>query len=391
MKKFWRIVIGVGMVIFGIIGLLSSLLIENKQLETPGIIESGLLPGAVKTVPKKQEQLVEKEQTSSDKETKNTTETESVSPSPTSAYTDKQKVADRELFRELVKDRAVERCNELINNQLQTSCQDSIRLALALRDNSLGTCDLIQNQEQKTECRDHVLLAKATEDNEYELCPEIMSSTLRTRCQEAEARRKITEVANINDCEKIESRKERSMCFDFFAAKHAAANMVTEGADACGVISDADLRSNCLVTNAIRLAGIDKNINPCRELEDKELQTICIRKVGAELQAVTTAESISTGDVEGCEGVSEADGKQYCINTALYTKAINEHSPKLCQGIMIETRQQKCVDEATKAESNYYFRMAKDEQDIKWCRLISNQSAQESCLSVITKMTQGDS
>ncbi len=389
MKQFWRIVIGSGMVIFGMVGLFASFWNEDEPLPAPGIFEADPTLPAVDFEAADNERATQEPTTKQPSEKKAQDSAPSASPTP--EYSAEDKKADRELFRELVKERAVERCAELISEELQTSCADSVRMALALRDTSLKTCDLIESQDQKTNCRDQVLLAQAKTDNEYSLCLEIMSPILRERCQDDEARHQITQVTNINDCEKIQSRKERDLCFDFFTAKRAIAAIPSEGADACGDISNEDTRNTCLLENAIHLADRDKNIAPCRELEDAAMQTLCIQKVGAKLQAAETATFIDQGLLEGCAALSEENGKQYCIDNTLFTQAVQQHDPSLCQGIETEVRRERCQSDATEAQSRYYFSLAQQELDIKWCRLISDVGAQQSCTSVVSQMSSDES
>ncbi len=388
MKKFWRILIGVGMVVFGIIGLMSSLMIEGEPTNEPVLTNTHPNVPAVDIDAAKQEEM--RKETEAKKEANKTTTTpldSTATQTPAVEFTEEEIKADRTLFKELVKDRSVEGCENLLDLRLQTLCRDNIRLALALRDNSLNTCELISVPEEKANCRDQVLLATAKQDDDYSVCIEIMNSTLRIRCQEEEARHKITEVTSINDCEKITSRKERNMCFDFFAAKRAVSQLEKEGADACGAISSPETRATCLLENAVRLAGSEKNVNPCRELEDQELQTACIRKVREELEINQTEASINTGDVTGCEGMTEDEGRQYCIDNALMSKAIEEHDPQFCTDIVDDSRRQRCLTDATREESMYFFKMAREEKDTKWCRLISDLLAQESCMTIVSQMT----
>ena len=399
MKQFWRIVIGVAMVAFGAVGLISSLMTEDDGIPEPVITDTRPdMPG----YDREGRPLTDTEEEAvAGEDAADVDGSPSASPSdgagdaapdasPTPELTPEERAEERQAFRDLIKDRDVEGCGDLRDGELEVACRDTIRTALALRDKSLTTCDMIETADQQTACRDQVLLTRALDDDEFEGCLEIRSATLRKRCQEEEARFQITQVRSYADCEKVSSQERREACFDFYIAKQAMDDSRTQGAVACEAIDDEGTRQTCLVNSAVRLASSENSIIPCQDLASEELQDACIGRVQQLLRQEDIETSIATADLSGCESMTMEEGRQYCIDNTLMTQAVTQHDPELCDQIVDDNRRRRCERDATDAQSKYYYRMAREDRDTKWCSLISDQLSQENCLGIVRQMAQSN-
>lgn len=385
MKRFWRIVIGTGMVIFGMAGIYSA---YNSGVALPDddveMQDQTVFPSFLKQ--NKKEKQAEDMPTDAEKSVDNPDNTNAKDEQKPVEYTAEQKKADQSLFKEIVTAKEVERCDEIINIGIRSSCRDSIRLSLALRDKALALCDKIESQEKRGYCRDEILLIQAEENNDYTHCADIINETMRSRCQGDEARKQIMEVTNISDCEDIASKSERELCFDFYIAQKAAAQNEQEGLSTCDQISNTDLRKQCKLKNAVQAAEQSNKIEPCEQLEDEELQATCLKQLKFELDKEVTETFIADGDIEGCASMADAGGRQYCLDNALMMKAVEKHDPKLCRDITSDKKRTQCSEDAGKAENMFLFETAKDKKDVKWCDLITNPDAQKSCISIVSNL-----
>ena len=84
------------------------------------------------------------------------------------------------------------------------------------------------------------------------------------------------------------------------------------------------------------------------------------------------------------------EGRQYCIDNTLMAQAEEQHDPELCNEIRDDDRRRRCERDATDAQSKYYYRMAREDRDTKWCNLISDRLAQENCLGIVAQMARSN-
>lgn len=373
MKAFWRFAIGGGMIVFGVVGIISVLFFEPEQKnpESTGFESFFSVDDEMR-------------EPGSEKPAENEKEAEKTPTAEEVAAQKKQYEEDRSHLAEAVAERDVDKCLNIANAEWKQECRDSIYFAMALRDEYIDLCDKIESTEKKRYCRDELLLIAAKSEGDFSSCEEIINGSLRAQCQDAEARKSITNASSIKDCEKIKSKKERDLCFGFFATR-AAAQAPEPEIEACAEIVDEGQKRNCRVDVAVEKAVQKADPSLCRELGESEETDDCLNTVRQKQENERMVEIISAGKVEECASIEDDGLQSYCEDQALVRKAFNEHSPGLCQKIRNSLDREKCTEEATLESNRYFFDLATKDNDAKWCRLIIGSEGQSNCESALLK------
>jgi hypothetical protein len=290
---------------------------------------------------------------------------------------------EKAIFRKAVGATDPEMCGNISSRELRDECWDAIHMALALEQTNEDQCKKIRNTNQKSYCLDQVWLLIAQLNKDYSQCEKIQSSSLLEKCNEQKSRQQILRVTSISDCEDISQEEEKRLCRDYFTSK-AIEEKKEPTVEDCADLSEEDDRRRCELNITAKNAEEDFDPNQCRTLSDIEDQKECLKKVQNSLQGKQSKTYMNTGDVEGCDSLTNSDLRRHCRDRALGVRAIKDYNSLLCYEITDENLRQNCFIRSTKAANNHYYGKAQAENDSKWCELISDERVKTACISSLS-------
>jgi hypothetical protein len=287
-------------------------------------------------------------------------------------------VPDEKIFEDALTLQDLRSCSKISQHALQNECYDAVLLAKAISNMNHEHCDDIQSNNKKQYCLDYISLEIAKIKKDFSKCQDIKSSTLSSQCQELQSRSQILQAENMSDCSEISSPKKRERCKDLFIAKEIQSQENPQENE-CKKLSKQEDRKQCKLNVIVQRAGNTLDISLCKELEDMQTKKYCTKQVQKKIQEKELGTLINEGNTEGCENITDEGMKNYCQDRALITRALKEKKPLICHKVQDKKQRALCFNSANTATNAYYYKMAKEKGESKWCTFIPDKNAKKSC------------
>jgi len=155
---------------------------------------------------------------------------------------------------------SLEECGKINNTDLKNDCISQLTLAQATTSQSLETCDELTDSDEKERCTQSITqtqaITQATAETKtspssrvyFEACKKL-AKDLRINCEDSAYKQLAFERLDTNFCSEINAFTKQAQC-EAELSWHIDQNRYqsafeTKNINACNLISDADLKSNC--------------------------------------------------------------------------------------------------------------------------------------------------